>query len=240
MFFKTENFNYTAETLLKDYLEYTKNKRNSLIYTAQNDTIPQIPQPPQNPDNNTDSNEQVPQSPDNSNEQTPPNETISPEPTEDNNTAPKWPLEELPPRRISSGYYDTNFATDMELMRLLYSNINRLMYPVIVEVLNEYEYDGSPIFSDQIDRETIAQMVDRVLVNASARFDEAQEILLDSDNNTNNDEIGLIWGREPLLRAIAESMLLNDIFGIRRPHFRRIRSNYKYSNGLYGGLNYYY
>ena len=240
MFFNTDNFNGNAKALLNDYLEYTKNKRTAAVYSAQNNTIPQAQNPTPDSDkieSNTDG--QMPQPPQQS-----PNEETAAEPqnpeTDNNSTAPKWPLEEPSPRRISSGYNDTDFETDMELMRLLYSNINKWMYPVIIEVLNEYEYDGSPIFSDQIDKETIAQMTDRVLVRASERFDEAQEIILDSYDIENNDRSGLVWGRQPLLRAIAESLLLNDIFGIRRPRFRKMRNNYRYSHGRYGGLNYYY
>jgi len=140
--------------------------------------------------------------------------------------------------RMSSGYSNTTLEHDFELMRLLYTNINKTLYPIIVEVLDEYEYDGSPIYEQGIDRETIAQLVDRVLRRGSELSDDLQEAMLD-EQNTQALEYRFDWNRGTLLEAAVEALLLNEIFGIRRPYYRKTRERYKYSDGLYNGINYY-
>lgn len=65
---------------------------------------------------------------------------------------------------------------EMELMRKSYSEINTFLYPFVLEVLDEFEFIGSPIYSvSGIDRETISQMVDRVIDLAEKSLDQVGE-----------------------------------------------------------------
>ena len=142
--------------------------------------------------------------------------------------------------RISSGYSRTNQGADRELMYLLYRDINKLLYPIIVGILNEYEYDGSPIYQENIDIETISQLIDRVLRRAGEVSNDIQEVLL-NDENTPFSETSYMpeWDSINLLKASIEALLLYEIFEIRRPYYRKVRSRYNYENGTYGGINYY-
>ena len=130
-------------------------------------------------------------------------------------------------------------------MRQLYSSISQAIYPIVVEVLNEYEYDGSPVYSYEIDRETIAQLVDRVISRGNEILDDVQETILDENNNF--ESYSMDWNRENLLKSIVESLLLNEIFIIRRPYYRQVRNNYRnnynnsvnpYPSNMYSPINY--
>ena len=132
--------------------------------------------------------------------------------------------------RISSGYSRTTQNRDMRLLNLLYTDINKAIYPIV---------DGSPIYEEEIDRETMAQLVDRVLRKAGEVSDEVQETILDSQNEISL-EYAFEWNKENLLNAVVESILLNEIFGVRRPYYRMTRDRYRYMGGVYNGINYYY
>ncbi len=127
----------------------------------------------------------------------------------------------------------------MKLLRELYSDVNKVIYPVVAQVLNEYEYDGSPIYGEEIDRETLAQLVDRVLRKGGEISDNVQETMLEEQYG-DIPEYYFEWNRENLLRATIESILLNEIFQIRRPYYRKVRNRYRYEDGLYRGINYSY
>lgn len=104
---------------------------------------------------------------------------------------------------------------EMELMRKSYSEINTFLYPFVVEVLEEFEYIGSPIYSPTgLDRETISQMVDRVINIAEENLDQVGEAKNERTGNYLRE-----WDRWGLLRSTVESLLLNDIFAIRRPNY---------------------
>lgn len=140
--------------------------------------------------------------------------------------------------RISRGYSQTTYEHDKSLLKLLYANINRELYPIIQDVLNEYEYDGSPIYAKEIDRETIAQLIDRVLNHAGDVSDNVQEVMLDEQSQIIEEYI-FEWNRQNLLKSVIELILLNEIFEVRRPNYRRVRNRYNYNNGVYDGINYY-
>lgn len=124
---------------------------------------------------------------------------------------------------------------DMSLMHELYTEINKLMYPFVKQTLDELEYEGSPVYNGEIDRETLAQMIDRTIYFAKNSSDEVQEIFLEK-----NPESSGSWTKQKMLRSIIESILLNDIFGIRRPRYKKAKQNYKFINNRYDGMNYYY
>lgn len=106
---------------------------------------------------------------------------------------------------------------EMELMRKSYSEINTFLYPFVLEVLDEFEFIGSPIYGiNGIDRETISQMVDRVIDLAEESLDQVGEAKNERTGNYLRE-----WDRWGLLRSTVESLLLNDIFAIRRPNYYR-------------------
>ena len=104
---------------------------------------------------------------------------------------------------------------EKKLMRKLYSDVSTFLYPFIIEVLDEFDFIGSPIYGiNGIDRETLHQLIDRVIQLAEQHLDEIGEI-----KNEISSLYLEIWSRKKLLRGIVELLLLNDIFGIRRPDY---------------------
>lgn len=120
---------------------------------------------------------------------------------------------------------------DAGLMKELYSQLNKTMLPYVLRVMDEYEYVGSPIYDEEgIDRETLAQLVSRVIALANEENDEAQEISLENVNVPG-------WNRRKIFDSLIQSLVLNEIFMVRRPRYRRARGNYIYSGGRYDGVN---
>ena len=119
---------------------------------------------------------------------------------------------------------------DIRLMKELYTALNAILSPIVAEVLNEYEYVGSPIYDDEgVDRETVAQIVGKVLDKAEEIIDEAQEISLEIQEMD-------IWSKSNLLNSNIEALVLSEIFTVRRPKYRRVSNNYVYDNGRYVGV----
>lgn len=113
---------------------------------------------------------------------------------------------------------ETNYSLnkDMELMKKLYTDINTFLLPFVLEVLDEFEHEGSPIYKDiGITRETLGQIVDKVINMAEEVLDQVGEAKNERTGNYIRE-----WDRWGLLRAVVESLVLNEIFGVRRnKHF---------------------
>ena len=63
---------------------------------------------------------------------------------------------------------DNSAQRDALLMKKLYTELNKSLLPIVEEVLDMYEYVDSPIYySEGIDRETIAQLVARIIEAAN-------------------------------------------------------------------------
>lgn len=134
--------------------------------------------------------------------------------------------------RITDSYTSDVTSREARLMKELYSKLNKILAQYIERVLDEFEYINSPIYdADGIDRETLAQLISRVIALADSEMDETQEIMLDTMQN-NGD-----WNRQSLLTGLIQSLLLAEIFLVRRPKYRRARNNYRFSNGMYNGIN---
>lgn len=119
---------------------------------------------------------------------------------------------------------------DIDLMKALYSGLNKLINKYVEKIVDEYEYIDSPIYAeDGIDRETLAQIVDRVIRLAEEELDDVQEISLETQ------QAGL-WNRRNMFKNAIEAIVLSEIFAVRRPNYRRIRANYVYNNGRYDGV----
>jgi hypothetical protein len=129
-----------------------------------------------------------------------------------------------------------SIINEVELVRALYGKISSVLYPYVIEVLDSYDYIDSPIYDNAgISRETLAQLVSRVLDLAETDLDEVGEIRLDelpeSYTSTN-------WSKNNLLHAIVEVIILNNIFMYRRPRMRILYDRYNIKDGKYNGMNY--
>lgn len=119
---------------------------------------------------------------------------------------------------------------DIQIMKALYNDINKLINRYIEKIVDDYEYIESPIYNESgIDRETLAQIVDKVIRLAEEEMDEAGEIGLEVQQ-------AYVWSRRNMFRNLIEALVLNEIFAVRRPNYRRVRGNYVYNNGEYDGI----
>ena len=76
--------------------------------------------------------------------------------------------------------------------------------------LNEYEYDGSPIFEEDIDSETLGQIIQKIIDMAINKIDELKNI----KNEMQTQNIGITpYG---LLKSLIEAMLISNIFHKRK------------------------
>lgn len=146
------------------------------------------------------------------------------------------PLYDSAPGKSREGdRINEDYAKDIELVRLLYSELNSTLYPYIKAVIDNYDYNGSPIYDvDGITRETLSTLISLALDMAAEELDNIDEIRLE----VNARQIIAGWNRNTLLRAAAEALILNEIFMYRRPRRRRIYESYSFKNGRYNGLNY--
>jgi hypothetical protein len=119
---------------------------------------------------------------------------------------------------------------DRAMITELYTGLNKLLKGYVSELLDEYEYLDSPIYNEEgLDRETLAQLVSRVRENASNEHDELQEIELEAVDYD-------MFCRKAMLQSIIESLVINDIFAVRRPRYRLLKQNYIYRDGVYDGV----
>ncbi len=95
---------------------------------------------------------------------------------------------------------------------LLMSNFNKKLLPYVNEVLDEYEYDGSVVYDEYISRHAIFVAVTRV-VEKLKQEEYFEELTL--------DDFETLVDRYTLLRADIESMLLSELFFIRRLQYAK-------------------
>ena len=90
-------------------------------------------------------------------------------------------------------------------------DLNKKINPFIMEVLDNTEYEGSPLYHDHLSREFIAQLVDQVIHKVKHTFNDIEEIALEMPYG--------LWGRFRILKSLVELAVLNEIFCFRRPRY---------------------
>lgn len=90
------------------------------------------------------------------------------------------------------------------------SDLNNKIENIIDQILNEYEYDGSPIFEEDIDSETLGQIIQKIIDMAINKIDELKNI----KNEMQTQNFGITPYR--LLKSLIEAMLINNIFHKRK------------------------
>ena len=120
--------------------------------------------------------------------------------------------------------------SESKIVKALYSKINSKIDSYIQNIMDKYEYEGSPVYSDDgITRETLAQIINQVMEEMKKDFDDVEEIILEFDGYED-------FSRNNILNMLVEALVLNEIFLTRRPKYRRIRDNYVFVNGIYSGI----
>ena len=120
--------------------------------------------------------------------------------------------------------------SESKIVKALYSKTNSKIDSYIQKIMNKYEYEGSPVYSDDgITRETLAQIINQVMDEMKKDFDDVEEIILEFEGYED-------FSRNNILNMLVEALVLNEIFLTRRPKYRRIRDNYVFVNGIYSGI----
>ena len=118
--------------------------------------------------------------------------------------------------------------SESKIVKALYSKINSKIDSYIQKIMNKYEYEGSPVYSDDgITRETLAQIINQVMDEMKKDFDDVEEIILEFEGYED-------FSRNNILNMLVEALVLNEIFLTRRPKYRR--DNYVFVNGIYSGI----
>ncbi len=149
--------------------------------------------------------------------------------------------------RLTPMNYDGIYERDIRLMHNLYGDINSFLYPIVVSELNNMEFSGSSVYDyslaerqsmangsirdEELDRESLSQIVNSIYDKAVMADDGTNEIMLD-DNSALAGR-----SREDLLKAAIESLVLTELFLSRRPFYRDTSDAYRYFNGRYDGIN---
>ena len=81
-------------------------------------------------------------------------------------------------------------------------NINKTIQPFIIEVLNNEEYEGSPLLKGFC-KEYLAQLVDKVEHSLHKSLNDIEEIVLERE--------GRLLERPRLLRAVIEAMIVYEV-----------------------------
>ena len=72
--------------------------------------------------------------------------------------------------------------SESKIVKALYSKINSKIDSYIQNIMDKYEYEGSPVYSDDgITRETLAQIINQVMEEMKKDFDDVEEIILEFD-----------------------------------------------------------
>lgn len=108
-------------------------------------------------------------------------------------------------------------TNDMDYMKSLTGESYQNIYPYVIEVLNEYEFQGCPMFIEGMDNSFIDTVVKKIISRAAAHIKEVKEIEKERTNG--------LWGRKELLRSFVRMCVLSELFGCRRPNYRRILKN---------------
>ncbi len=108
------------------------------------------------------------------------------------------------------------YENDLQYRDALYSEVNRKLAPYVEQVLDEFEQEDSPLYKEnEITREMIAQMVDRVIDLAGENMPQVEDITQGNEEYTRQS-----WPKSLLLRTLIESLVLHEIYSVRRPRYR--------------------
>lgn len=115
---------------------------------------------------------------------------------------------------------------DMEYLKKMYPELNQKIQKHIDSECNRMDYDGSPMYDEYPDQESIEQMIDRVYERT---VDEMPEVLEETDMERQRIP------RYRLVRSLVGALLLSELFG-RRQRYRR---RYPYYQNSYYQYPYY-
>jgi len=106
------------------------------------------------------------------------------------------------------------FESEMNYMKSLTGEISLKILPAINEVLDEYDYEGSPIFGDTMDAGLLSELVEKSMQHAALLIKDIKDIMLEARTGP--------LDRRSLLQSIFEGVVLKEVFAVRRYHHRQV------------------
>ena len=115
----------------------------------------------------------------------------------------------------AAGHSDLSvFETEMDYMKCMSGELCKKILPYIDHVLDEYDYEGSPLFGESFDIRILCEIVDKSMQCAALAIDDVKDIMLEAK--------GGAWDRRDLLHGVFEEAVLKEIFAVRRCNYRQI------------------
>jgi len=104
---------------------------------------------------------------------------------------------------------------DAAFIKLLHGELVQRLIPAVATALARHASDGGAMLDMQLDRETLAHLVDEILAEAITYSADIEEITLDLDT--------ALWSKCRLLRALVESLAMQHMQLYRQhcPHRNR-------------------
>lgn len=109
-------------------------------------------------------------------------------------------------------YMDDIDEKEMEYMKKMYPDFCQRIQRHVEYECDRMDYDGSPMYGEYPDQETIEQMIDKVYERTA---EEMPELLEETDMDRQRIP------RFRLVRSLAGALLLSELFGRRRLYRRR-------------------
>ena len=125
---------------------------------------------------------------------------------------------------MPSYYIDDMDDRDREYLKKLHPELNQRILKYIEEECSKMDYDGSPMYDEYPDHETIEQMIDRIYERI---VNEMPEVLEEPDMDRQRIP------RYRLIRSLTGALLLSELFGRRQRYRRRYPYDYFYGYPSY-------
>jgi hypothetical protein len=121
---------------------------------------------------------------------------------------------------------------EMDTMMKMYPEVCKRMHIYVVSECDRMDYEGSPIYADVMDKAVVDQMVDHMYERATKEMPELMVV------EKREDAERQYIPRAALVRGLLGSLVLTELFGRRRPIYRRRigYSPYTYYGYPYGGF----
>ena len=106
------------------------------------------------------------------------------------------------------------YESEMDYMKCMSGELCKKILPSIELVLDEYDYEGSPLFGESFNVNVLCEIVDKSMQLAALTIDDVKDIMLEAK--------GGAWDRRDLLHGVFEEAVLKEVFAVRRCHYRQV------------------
>lgn len=112
-------------------------------------------------------------------------------------------------------------------MRRLCSERVQKMEPYVIKVMDEFDFEKSPIYEDEIEEEILEEMIEKI-------YEEAEKDYPDSIEEIDIIQIRRQSGSDNMAKELLRYMVLSELFYNRRPCKRKQCRRQRYENPYSG------